>query len=66
MTFDKLTPKELRGLHHKTQAEVARALNVHVTTYQRMEKNPETVRVCEGKILADFYGVKFEDIFFGG
>lgn len=48
-----------------TQQEVADILGVHVTTYAKMEKNPEEVSIKDAKRFADIVGIPATDIFFG-
>lgn len=66
MNFDKLSLKQLRVMNGYTQAQIANALRMHVTTYRRIEQHPETATVKEGKALANLYGVDFNQIIFDG
>lgn len=58
------TLKQARLLKGYTQLDVAKHLKVHVQTYARMEKYPDTVKVGEAKSICDLFEMSCDDIFF--
>ena len=60
-----VTMKMARIGKNLTQQEVADILGIHVTTYAKMEKNPEEVSIKDAKRFADIVGIPATDIFFG-
>ena len=62
--MENLTLGQVRMLRKKTQKECADALNIHVSTYRRLEKNPSDFTVEQAKTLCEFLGVAYDDVFF--
>ena len=60
----KITPKMARVGAGLTQQEVADALGVHVTTYGKMEKNPDEMTIAEALQFSKIVGLPLQDIFF--
>lgn len=60
----KLTVKQARLLAGLTQKEVSEQLKVHVQTYMKWEKNPESMSIGTAKQFAKIVGLNFDDIFF--
>ena len=54
----------MRLIKEKTQDEMAEKLGIHVQTYRKLEENPDEVTVKQAKIISDFLGVSYDDIFF--
>lgn len=59
-----LSLKQWRLIKAKTQEEMAERLGMHVQTYRRLEENPDEVTIKQAKIISDFFGVSYNDIFF--
>ncbi len=57
------TLKELRARKNITQSEAAAALGVSPTTYNAWEKDISNVGISKVITVAEFYGVKLDDIF---
>ncbi len=60
----KLSLLEARRLRGKTQEECAKALGVTVTTYRKLERRPELLKVRDLQILSDFLQIPIEDFLF--
>lgn len=60
----KYTVKQARHLAGKTQKQMAQALNIHVQTYQKIEKNPENATVKQAKIISNETNISLDDIIF--
>lgn len=58
------TIRQARRLSEKTQAETAKAIGVCEHTYRKIEKNPEIATVKQAAALADFFGIKLDDLSF--
>lgn len=56
--------KELRARKNLTQKQVAKNLGVSVQTYNSWEKDISNVAVSKVQLIANFYGVKIDEIFF--
>lgn len=54
--------RQAEGRSRWTQKGVAQQLGVSIATYQKYEKNPETMSVKTQKALADLFGVQPENI----
>ncbi len=59
-----LSLKQHRLVKGKTQEEMATMLGVHVQTYRKLEENPEEVSIKQAKMIAEYLGVPYNDIFF--
>jgi hypothetical protein len=59
-----LSLKQIRLVREKTQDEMAEKLGVHVQTYRKLEENPDEVTIKQAKIISEFLGVSYDDIFF--
>lgn len=59
-----LSLKQHRLVKGKTQDEMATMLGVHVQTYRKLEENPEEVTIKQAKMIAEYLGVPYNDIFF--
>lgn len=59
-----LSLKQTRLVKGKTQDEMAEKLGVHVLTYRKLEENPNEATIKQAKILSEFLGVPYDDIFF--
>lgn len=60
----KLTLKQARLLKGFTQRDIANELGVHVQTYSKMEKEPDTVTIGEAKRISEILGLDYDYIFF--
>lgn len=60
----KLTLKKARLLKGFKQSELAERLGVHVQTYRKMEKHPDTVTIGEAKKICEILDVSYDYIFF--
>ena len=49
-----------------SQSEMAKKLNVHLSTYQRWEKEPNKISVENAKKISEILGVSINDISFEG
>lgn len=58
-----LSLKQIRLVREKTQDEMAEKLGVHVQTYRKLEENPDEVTIKQAKIISEFLGVSYDDIF---
>ncbi|MBR2929399.1 MAG: helix-turn-helix domain-containing protein [Oscillospiraceae bacterium] len=56
--------KQVRKLADLTQVQMANALGVSRDTYRRIEENPETATIAQGKRIAEVTGFPFDVIFF--
>lgn len=59
----KLTLKQARLLKGFTQRDIANELGVHVQTYSKMEKEPDTVTIGEAKRISEILGLDYDYIF---
>ena len=59
-----LSLKQTRLVKGKTQDEMAEKLGVHVQTYRKLEENPNEATIKQAKIISEFLGVPYDDIFF--
>lgn len=60
----RLSLKQARLIKEKTQEAMAEKLGVHVQTYRKLEENPDEVTIHQAKIISNFLGVSYDDIFF--
>lgn len=60
----KFTLKQARLLKGLSQNEMADALDVHVQTYRKMEKYPDTVTVGDAKKISEILEMDYDFIFF--
>lgn len=60
----KLTLKQVRLLKGFKQSEMAGRLGVHVQTYRKMEKYPDTVTIGDAKRICEILDVSYDYIFF--
>lgn len=58
------TLREWRAFRRKTKAEVAKALEVHPSTYARMEDRPADVTMREASLLAKIFNCEVGEINF--
>lgn len=56
------TLRELRARKNKTQAEVAKELNVSTQTYNTWENNPRKIKLREALKLAKYFDVDIGEI----
>lgn len=56
----KFTLKALRVNKKKTQQEIADYLEVNLRTYQKYEKDPDTMSLGNAKKLAKHYGISLD------
>lgn len=59
-TVPKFTLKALRVNKKKTQQEIADFLEVNLRTYQKYEKDPDTMSLGNAKKLAKHYGISLD------
>ena len=59
-TVLKFTLKALRVNKKKTQQEIADYLEVNLRTYQKYEKDPDTMSLGNAKKLAKHYGISLD------
>ena len=55
---------EWRRARNVTQKEMAKALNVSLPTYVRLENNPELIKIGQAYIIAKRLDVSINDIIF--
>jgi len=55
---------EWRRARNVTQKEMAKALNVSLPTYVRLENNPESIKIGQAYIIAKRLDVSINDIIF--
>lgn len=60
----KLTLKQWRGVREISQREMSERLGVHINSYQKMEKQPETIKICNALRIAEIFNVPIDDISF--
>ncbi|MCV9884734.1 helix-turn-helix transcriptional regulator [Metabacillus halosaccharovorans] len=60
----KFTLKQARLLKGYSQNQMAEELGIHVQTYRKMEKQPDTVTVGEAKKISEILGMNYDHIFF--
>lgn len=60
-----LTIKQARLISGKTQRQMAEFLGMHVQTYRKIEKDPESATVQQAKLISQITGVPYNQIFFG-
>ena len=59
-----LSIKQARLISGKTQQDMAHELDMHVQTYAKIEKNPESATIEQAKRIAAVLHVKIDDLFF--
>ena len=59
-----LTLKQLRVVNDTSQQKMADLLKVHLATYRKIEQNPDTATIEQARIIAEFFGVPVDQIFF--
>lgn len=59
-----VTLKQARLLREKTQQDMADFLNIHVSTYQKLEQNQELITIKQAKLISFFLDFDVNDIFF--
>ena len=59
-----LTLRMLRASKKATMAEVAGIIGVHPQTYSKLEEHPGDMTIKQAKLLADYYNISLDDIFF--
>ncbi len=59
-----ITMKMARVGANMTQQEVADAMGMHVNTYARFEKDPESISIEDAKKFSKIVNVNCTDIFF--
>lgn len=60
-----LTVKQARQFAEKTQIEMAIALGIHVQTYRKIEKDPNSATVKQAKQISEITRIPYDQIFFG-
>lgn len=60
----RITLKQARLMKGFTQREIAKRLGVHVQTYSKMEKHPDSVTIGDAKRICEILGVSYDYIFF--
>lgn len=55
---------EWRRARNITQKEMAKALNISLPTYIRLENNPENIKIGQAFIIAKRLDVSLDDIIF--
>lgn len=58
------TIKKARQFAGLTQEQMAEKLNIHVSTYIKIEAKPERATILQGQNIAQITGVPFDEIFF--
>lgn len=58
------TLKEWRRAKGVTKQELADHCKIHVNTFTRWEEHPENIPLGQAYSIADYMGLKFEDINF--
>jgi len=56
--------KQARQLAGLTQCQMAQKMRIHRDTYRKIEGNPETATIAQGRIIAQITGIPFDSIFF--
>ncbi len=65
MQAEQYTIKELRARKNLTQAQVAKDLGISAQTYCAWERDISNVSVSKVRAVAEYFGVKLGQIFFG-
>lgn len=60
----RLTLKQIRLIQEKSQDEMAEMLGIHVQTYRKLEEKPENATIKQAKLISNYLGVSYNDIFF--
>ena len=60
----KLSLKAARVDANLTQEDMAKALNIHVQTYRKLEEKPDTATIEQAKIISERVGRSYNEIFF--
>jgi Predicted transcriptional regulators len=58
------TVREWRAFRRLTKTEIARRLDVHLSTYINMEDHPEEIKMKYANRLADIFECELHDIIF--
>ena len=58
------TPKEARLLSGKSQTEVANRLGISLSTYRKLEANPERMSVGHAILFSETVGMPLNSLFF--
>lgn len=58
------TLRQARLLADKSQTQSANAIGVCLSTYRKLESNPENVTIAQAKALSSFFGMPYDSIFF--
>ena len=58
------TVKQARVGINATQKEMADKMAIHVTTYQKLEKNSGNMTIAQANLFASIVGLPLADIFF--
>lgn len=61
-----LSIKQARLIHDLKQADIARALGIHVQTYRKIEQNPDLATIEQAKKIAEIVQIPYDQIFFAG
>lgn len=56
--------RQARMLAGLSQQEIADRLNVHRTTYRKLEENPDLITIGQAREISRAVGVPLDDIFF--
>ena len=62
--MEKITLEELRFKKRMTQEQVAKEIGISTQTYNSWEKDFGKVKIRNAQKIANFYGVKLDEIFF--
>lgn len=60
----KLSLKAARVDANLTQEDMAKALDVHVQTYRKLEEHPDTATIEQAKIISECVNRPYDEIFF--
>ncbi len=63
-THTRRTVREWRAYLKLTRNEMAEKLDIHPSTYSRMENHPGTIRMDDAAALAEAFGCNVKDIIF--
>ena len=60
-----LTVKQARQIKEKTQRQMAEMLGLHVDTYRKIERTPNSATIGQAKKISEITGIPYNEIFFG-
>lgn len=56
--------KQARLMRNLKQDEIAKKLGIHVQTYRKIEKNPDSATIEQAKKISEIVKIPYDQIFF--